>query len=147
MGVYLGGFIGAVSHMTWIVEISTIFVNVRYILLYMKLDQGVLYKLNGVLIAVSFFVFRVCFFHWVIFELFMKHFFFNGNMFWNDQQLSKTQEKVAVFAVSLYVLFYYLQLYWFCRIVGGLLKVLGLAKFFGVKATDEDAPEQKKKGE
>lgn len=67
LALYLGGFFGSCSQVTFIVEASTVFVNLRQILAMHRLDDGLLYKLNSLVMTVAFFVFRVCFFYYMVF--------------------------------------------------------------------------------
>ena len=66
VGTYLGGPIGSISQLTWFTEASTPFVNLRWIL--SKHDiGGAVYAFNGLMMNLTFFSMRICFYHYMIF--------------------------------------------------------------------------------
>jgi uncharacterized membrane protein YagU involved in acid resistance len=65
-GIASGGFFGSISHLTWITEASTPFVNLRQLLAWHHLTDNRLYLMNGLLMTLSFFVFRIVFYTYMI---------------------------------------------------------------------------------
>ena len=66
-GLYIGGFFGSMSQLTWISELSTFFVNFGQILAWHDKTEAGIYVVNGLLMLVSFFIFRVIFYTYMIF--------------------------------------------------------------------------------
>lgn len=67
LAVWLGGFFGSASQVSFIVEASTPFVSLRAILAEHKREDTLLYKINAVMMTFSFFIFRVCFYYYMVF--------------------------------------------------------------------------------
>lgn len=67
LAVWLGGFFGSASQVSFIVEVSTPFVSIRQMMAYHKKEDSLLYKLNGIIMTLSFFIFRVCFYYYMVF--------------------------------------------------------------------------------
>jgi hypothetical protein len=67
LALWLGGFFGSCSQVSFIVEASTPFVSLRAILAYHKQDSTLFYGLNGMMMTFMFFIFRVCFYYYMIF--------------------------------------------------------------------------------
>jgi hypothetical protein len=65
--IYLGSFIGNTGHCTLLTEFSTLFINFRVFLSYHDWKDNPLYMLNGLMILLSFLVFRMIFQGYVIF--------------------------------------------------------------------------------
>jgi len=66
IAVWIGGFVGSLSQITFIVELPNILVNFYFILGHHKLEGSLLYTLNGVLMAILYFIFRPCFYYYMI---------------------------------------------------------------------------------
>ena len=66
-GLYIGGFFGSMSQLTWISECSTFFVNFGQILAWHEKTESNAYLVNGISMLVSFFIFRVLFYTYMIF--------------------------------------------------------------------------------
>jgi len=55
----------------------------------------------------------------------MQHYcLYRSNSFWNTYP--KEHHNVCYLAITLYVLMYFLQLFWFSKILDGFLKAVGL---------------------
>lgn len=66
-GLYIGGFFGSMSQLTWFTEGSTFFVNMRQILAWHEQTKTSLYLYNGLAMLVSFFFFRVIYYSYMVF--------------------------------------------------------------------------------
>jgi hypothetical protein len=126
VGIYLGGMIGSVSHLTWLTEGSTPYVDLRQLMVYHKMEGSLIYNCNGLVMCLSFFVFRIIFYHIVIFEYFVHYCLYRTEAFWALQQPDPFKAKLGQFAIFMYVLMYGLQLLWFTKMTAGLLEALGL---------------------
>ena len=126
VGLYLDGFLGSLSSVTLIMEASTIFVNLRFVLFEHDMREGVLYIINGVFMAISFFVFRICWFNYALFSVCMDLMVYNWDTFTRELYPTQVKKVLAIIAIIVYVLFYGLNLYWFSRIILGFAKILGL---------------------
>jgi hypothetical protein len=126
VGIYLGGLIGSISHLTWLTEGSTFFIDVRIIMVYHKMEGKLIYILNGVLMCVSFFIFRIVYYHIAIFEYLVYFCLYRTEAFWTLQYPCPFKQKLAQFSIFMYVLMYGLQLLWFTKIAAGLLDAIGI---------------------
>lgn len=59
--MYTGGFVGSIGQLTAVTELSTPFVNGRAIFATHNMQGTFIYTLNGIMMMLSFFVFRLCF--------------------------------------------------------------------------------------
>lgn len=66
-GVYVGGFFGSMSQLTWFSEGSTPFVNFRQTLAWHKQGDSKLYFYNGLMMMFSFLVFRMVYYSYMVF--------------------------------------------------------------------------------
>ena len=66
-GVAISGYFGSMAQLTWMTEASTFFVNLRWLLSTHKLTDGKLYIVNGFMMTLVFFVFRVVFYSYMVF--------------------------------------------------------------------------------
>lgn len=126
VGIYLEGMIGSLSHLTWLTEGSTFFVDLRHLMVYHKMEGTFVYIANGALMCLSFFVFRIVYYHIVIFEYLVHYCLYRTEAFWALQFPDPFKCKLAQFSIVMYVLMYGLQLLWFTKIASGLLEALGL---------------------
>jgi hypothetical protein len=83
VAIYVSGFLGSISHLTWITEGSTSFVNLRHLMVKHNLKDSILYLVNGLLIAVSFAVFRIWFYHYMIFDVMVHFVLYRAGSFWS----------------------------------------------------------------
>lgn len=82
VSIYIGGFIGSISQLTWITEGSTLFVNIRHMMVFHKLEETKLYLVNGVCIALSFAIFRIYYYHFMIFDIIVHYVLYRAGSFW-----------------------------------------------------------------
>ena len=142
LGQYLGGFFGSISQLTFITEASTLNVNLRWVLAFHKLTSSALYQINGLLMTVSFFVFRVCFYYFMVFSQMQIYTLYRSYSFWSLYEDDK--HKWCYLAMVLYCSMYILNMFWFSKMVMGLLKALGIDK--AIEATEwTEKDDQKKK--
>lgn len=66
-GAVINGVFGSLSQLTWFTEGSTFFVNMRWLMATHKVTDSPLYVLNGLMMAVSFFCFRIVLYIYMIF--------------------------------------------------------------------------------
>ena len=132
MGIYVGGFLGSTSQLTWITEFSTPFVNLRWLLAFHELDSGIVYKLNGILMTAVFFVFRMIFYYYMIFIKVVEMVMYRFRSFWATYPEEKYT--ACYVCIALYCMMYVLNLYWFSRMMLGLCKGLGLME--AIKRTE-----------
>jgi len=77
-GIYFGGFLTVTSSVSAITEMSTPFVNFRYMLYDLEIRTGSLYLVNGTLMTLSFFIFRVVFQTWLVVYKLWPHVYDNN---------------------------------------------------------------------
>ena len=98
-------------------EATAPFVNARWFLLILNRKNTFLYLINGILMAVSFFVLRI---------VFMGGLFVYNEIYLHASFLSLPSSTVGVISLGS-VIVYSLQIFWFHKIVCGLLKALTVA--------------------
>ena len=124
LGIYVGGFFGSISQLTWITELSTPFVNIRWLLAFHHLESTIAYMINGFLMTVAFLVFRMIYYYYMIFIKVVEMTMYRFRSFWATYPEDKY---LACYAcLALYGMMYVLNLYWFSRMVVGLFKGLGI---------------------
>lgn len=82
-GIYVGGFFGSISQLSFVTELSTPFVNGRVILTWHDYGNSSLYLANGVMMAVSFYYCRIVYYFHMIFYWILLFTFFRKSTFWN----------------------------------------------------------------
>lgn len=82
-GNYVGGLFGSISQLSFVTELSTPFVNGRVILTWHDLGSHPIYIFNGVMMAVSFYAFRIVYYYQMIFYYILMFAFFRKSTFWN----------------------------------------------------------------
>ena len=133
---WLGGILGSISQLTWITEFSTPFVNLRVILAQHELSNSRLYAINGILMTVAFFLARVVFYYYMIFNVLLEYFIYRGDVTW--AMYEPHQYNVIKLAVLGYFAMYCLNMFWFSRMLQGFLKGAGcLDRCFKSKVDDE----------
>ena len=125
VGLYMDGFFGSISQITALTEGSTLFVNLRCLLLYHKQEGKPLYSINGLFMCISFFVFRIIYYNYVIFTLWDEVIIKRDQSFWDTMYPDPTKAFMCKLSMVVYFVFYLLQLFWFSKILAGLLRVLG----------------------
>uniref|UniRef100_A0A7S3IL81 TLC domain-containing protein n=1 Tax=Strombidium inclinatum TaxID=197538 RepID=A0A7S3IL81_9SPIT len=133
MAVVIGGFFGSMCQLSYITEISTFFLNVRALMAEHKLDNQPLYYANGLVLTGAFFVFRVFFYHYMIFWKIQDYAFYRYQSFWT--LYPPEHYWMCCSCILLYTFMYFLQLFWFSKILFGLLKAFGVDK--AIQATEK----------
>ena len=112
------------AQLTWITEFSTPFVNFHQVLTYHDAKDHFLYPLNGILMTIAFFVFRVIWYYYVIFVKLIDFAMYRHTSFWATYE----PHQVIWVKISngLYLFMYLLNLYWFSRMLLGFCKGLGI---------------------
>lgn len=127
MTLYSGGAYGSICQLSFITEASTVFVNGRQLLAWHHFQDSIIYIVNGLLMTVAFFWVRVVFYGYMIFGRIRHWHFFEPNFYETSYPDSFTR-MLVYFCITLYSMMYGLQLFWFYKILTGLLKALGLMK-------------------
>ena len=83
VGLFMDGFFGSISQLTWFTEGSTFFVDLRHLLLFLKLENSLLYLVNGFFMCVTFFIFRVLYYDYVIFTVIKEWSLYRSEAFWD----------------------------------------------------------------
>jgi len=113
--IKVGGFIGSISQLSFLTELSTSFVNIRALIP----KNSILYILNGFCMVVSFTVFRIFWYNFVIFDQFQMYIMYRGFHFW------QLYDKADHFGVQVLIWFamilFGLNLFWYSKMVSGLL--------------------------
>lgn len=116
-GIFFGRFYGTVSNVTMVTEVTTTFVNIRWILYYHELTDSNFYFCNGLVLMGTFFLARVCFMSYMVFMVVIPASLYTD--FSKDPELVTT---LAHFSSFCYLVLYGLNLFWFRKIVLGALK-------------------------
>ena len=126
LAVWLGGFFGTCSQVSFIVEASTPFVSLRAILAGLKLESSILYIVNGIMMTFAFFIFRVCFYYYMVFWKCQDFMLYRFSHFW--QTYPEYKFKWCILCFILYVAMYMLNLFWFFKMLWGFFKGIGIDK-------------------
>ena len=126
LSIYLGGFMGSIGQLSGFTEFSSPFVSLRAILAMHKMQSGILYFLNGLMMVFSFFLCRMCFQYYLIFKEIEYFLFYRHLEFW--ALYPEEQHLWIKIAVAFYLVLYILNIYWFSKILLGLYKALGIDK-------------------
>ena len=124
LALWLGGFFGSCSQVTFIVEASTPFVSLRALIAYHKREDSLLYVINGIVMTFVFFVFRVCFYYYMVFWKAQDFMLYRFVSFW--QTYPKHKWPWCKLCFVLYLAMYMLNLFWFSKILWGFFKGLGI---------------------
>ena len=124
MSLKMGGFFGSICHLSYITEISTVFLNIRAMMADHKLTDNVLYYLNGLVLTWAFFVFRVCFYYYMIFWKILDYAFYRYHAFW--MQYPPEDRWLCYTCLVMYTAMFLLQLVWFSKILYGVLIAFGV---------------------
>ena len=79
---------------------------------------------NGIMMVLSFFVIRVCYYYFIVFSQVQIYVFYRGVSFW---PLYAEELHIWIYiSLVMLITMYILNLYWFSKMTTGLMKVLGL---------------------
>merc|ERR1712139_714010 len=106
---------GSMSQVSLIMEASTVFVSFRFVLYEHDMKDSMAYVANGIMMAISFFIFRICWFNYAIFSVCLNNFVYEWDKFKTELYPQKEKRITAIIALCVYILFYGLNLYWFSR--------------------------------
>lgn len=128
LSVNLGGFTGSTNHISFITEGSTFFVNMRLVMLVHKLEGELIYILNGIMMGLAFFVFRIVWYHIIIWTYVDDTIFKRYYTLWPVLYPTPIMDFFGNMCIVLYFMLFLLQLFWFSKIFAGILKAVGLEK-------------------
>ena len=143
VGLYMDHFFGSISQLTMITELSTISLNIRAIMVYHKQQGSLLYIFNGFIMTISFYFIRILWYHFIIFGLFIDFGIYYGEQFWASIYPEPAKVRVIYISYFVYFLLYCLQLFWFSKILAGLLKAFGVEAYLDKQINDEENSEKK----
>lgn len=134
--LYLGRFFCAIASSTIITEVTTPFVNIRYLLYFHGKQSGPAYFYNGLAMTFSFFSVRVLFMIYCVFVLLIPA----------NRETDFSKEPSFPYIAGQASIYFYLCLlglncFWFKKMMAGTLKYLGKSKAGG----DSKAADEKKK--
>jgi len=124
LGLWVGGFFGSVSQLTFIVETTTLFVNFRFVLCLHKQEGTKLYAINGLLMTIAFFIFRVWYYYYIVFWKCQDLMMYKYAAFWATYPEYKW--KWCYFNFIMFLMMYCLNIFWFAKMVWGLMKGMGI---------------------
>lgn len=119
-GIYIGRFFGSFSNVTLATEVTTMFVNLRWLLHYHNKSTTSAYRVNGYVMTSSFFLVRCVFMTYLI--VFAG--FFGAN---READFSKDPTEVYIWgqsSLAAYLVLLGLNMIWFRKMVLGALKYL-----------------------
>ena len=126
LGIYIGGHAGSISHVTAVTELSAPFLNARVFIQTHGYGEKPIYLVNGFMIMFSFFILRIVFMSWLVWGEFFAKAWLQRDTYW--PAIEEHKRATAVVGILLYPCLYVLNIYWFKKIVMGLLKAAGLVK-------------------
>ena len=130
LSIYMTGFIGSVDQISFLTEGSTQFVNLRQILCLHKQEGKPFYVFNGIMMGISFYVFRIVFYHYVIWGYALEFTVYRAEGFWDVLYPEPFMSFIAKVSIVLYFMLFLLQLFWFSKIFAGILKAIGAEALF-----------------
>lgn len=124
IGLYVGGFFGSVQQISFIIEASTPFKSLQSIISAHNNRSSLLYHLNGMILLVTFLIFRAFFFYYMILWKFEDMLMYRWVSFW--QTYPKNNWRWCQLWIALYIAHYVLNLYWFSKILWAFFRAIGL---------------------
>ena len=112
----------SLSSASSITEVSSIFVSLRAILSFQGQSSGSLYLINGLLMTLTFFVFRVVYQTWMVGFRMVPSLVERGSEMLAGS--SNVEIGFCVAGCSMYIALVFLNYYWFYKIFTGLLKFI-----------------------
>ena len=111
-GLYIEGFFGSMSQLTWFTEGSTLFVNMRQIFAWHEITKSKLYLYNGLMMLFAFFVFRMTFYSYMVFFGIIPFDFIDSKKNW-EKYPEKNDQYFIYFLQFAYLGMYGLNIFWF----------------------------------
>ena len=112
----------SLSSASSITEVSSIFVSLRAILSFQGQSSGNLYLVNGLLMTLTFFVFRVVYQTWMVGFRMVPSLIERGSEMLAGS--SNVEIGFCVAGCSMYIALVFLNYFWFYKIFTGLLKFI-----------------------
>ena len=125
-GAVIQGVFGSLSQLTWFTEGSTFFVNLRWLLATHHLTDNIVYIVNGLMMTLSFFFYRIVLYTYMIFWVIYPVTIDQVN--YVKEYPTKAEQYFGYFLIIAYIIMGSLQVFWFNKILQGLLKALGIIK-------------------
>lgn len=101
-----------------------------------ELTSSPLYVLNGLVMTINFFIFRIVFQYKIIFTYMRYFMIYRADEFWN--LYPQEYHNYMKFGLCAYCALYALNIYWFTKMIAGLLKAIGVEDYlerkFGSKS-------------
>jgi hypothetical protein len=94
------------------------------------MEGQAIYIFNGILMGISFFIFRVLFYHVVIWTYVYDNVILRSTTLWPIMYPTPMMDFFGKVAIILYLNLFLLQLFWFSKIFAGILKAIGLEELF-----------------
>lgn len=132
LGLYIGGFFGSISQLTFFSEISTVFVNISKIYNIHNESQTKKYNRNGALTILVFFVTKVFLYNYMILWKMQDMCMYRFESFW--VLYPESLHKTCYLYIFLYFLTYCQQLFKFSVMLWSAFEVLGIDK--AIEATE-----------
>lgn len=84
-------------------------------MVYHKHDEknSSIYVINGFFMAIAFGIFRIYYYHFMIFEVLVHYVLYRTGSFWSVFYKDKYTQWLVTFSIIMYLFMYILQLYWF----------------------------------
>lgn len=124
IAVWLGGFFGSAQQVSFIAEVSTPFVSIGAMIMYHKREDSLLYNVNMMFTTISYFVFRACFYYYMVFWKCQDFLWYRYVSFWQTYPTYKW--KWCKLWLLLYFTMFLLNLFWFSKMLWGLMRGLGI---------------------
>ena len=119
-GVLCGSYVAVLASATTVLEVSTPFVNLRYLLWVHKKSDSMIYILNGLSLTLWFFVLRVVYIWWITITKIPPMMMDLDNIPMETESL----KWLGVLDVCLYPILGLLNFYWFTKIASGSIDKL-----------------------
>jgi hypothetical protein len=122
----VGRMILSLSNATCMTELSTPFVSLRAILSMHKKTDGTLYLINGLLMTLSFFVFRCVFQSWLVLCRLAPSVVYRSGE--SMLEVDDTTMLICYLSLLMYMALVGLNFFWFNKMLQGLLKFFKKSK-------------------
>ena len=132
LGLYIGGFFGSISQLTFFSEISTVFVNISKIQNVHAQSESWNYKKNGAVMILVYFVSNIFLYNYMVFWKMQDMCMYRFESFW--MLYPESMHKICYLYIFLYFLTYCHQLFKFSVMLWYAFEVLGIDK--AIEATE-----------